>query len=282
MAAPAPKAPEAATVTCQASPASSSRPSQSTRHLQRLRGEPRADRAQAVCRAARAAASTTQPLRAAGAGRPALATFTNGRSWLIQPSSSSRRRVPRTASSQAADEVGGQPEPVGEVVRGARRHHGQRDARRACGRGRRRDAAVATRHHQPVGARPRRPARAPRCRSVSTLAPDASRRAAHSSGSLDPERSFATSATAVVARAGSPCVFPDAPARAMLLALMGAHAPRVRNPPAPRRGASAPRGRARRGGLARAAAAAAAPSCSPARRSSRACSRCSPIRSTPS
>ena len=57
-----------------------------------------------------------------------------------------------------------------------------------------------------------------------TLAQAASRRAAHASGSLDPDRSFATSATAVVARASSPCVFPDAPAFAMLLALMGAHA----------------------------------------------------------
>ena len=57
-----------------------------------------------------------------------------------------------------------------------------------------------------------------------TSAPDAFRHAAHRSGSLDPDLSFATSATIFVARAGFPCVFPDAPARAMLLALMGAQA----------------------------------------------------------
>ena len=134
--APAPKAPEAAIVTCQASPASSSTPSHSTRHGSGLRSAPAAA-LRPRRRAGRAAPSRTRACSAAGAGSPALATFTNGRSPFIQPSSSGRstRAVHREPARR--DEVVRELEPAREVVGGAGRR-----ARRA--EARRRPAAAAT------------------------------------------------------------------------------------------------------------------------------------------
>ncbi len=95
-----PKAPVLATVTCQASPAKTSSPSQMTRHRT-------GDAVTAARRAPTAYASGPSALlrplasRAATGARPALATLTNGRSSMR---ARSRRRVrsPSSASRQAS------------------------------------------------------------------------------------------------------------------------------------------------------------------------------------
>src|SRR3954469_13921405 len=222
MAAPAPNAPDAATVTCHASPASTSRPLQSRRQVIGFARMPASTAPSAY------ASGPSLPLRplarsAAGPRRPALATFTNGRSSFIQPSSIDRRWVPWTASRHAADIPSGSPSrraksfavPTGTIASGT-------PARPAA-------AAAAAIVPSPPAATSRS---APSSTASSswatsnalTSAPRARRRSAHRSALFDPDRSFATRAIVVRARVRSPGAFPDASVPAMLLDPMSARA----------------------------------------------------------
>ena len=258
---PAPKAPEAATVTCHASPASSSRPSQSTRQVSGFAVSPA--RMAPACVGQRAQQPLPGARRAARRGR---AGPRSPRSRTAAPGSASPvraraggcrarpactpRRAHRASPIRRAKSFA---VPAGITATGSRRLRLPRQRARCCRR----------RRPRPRAGRPTPPPRrARRCRSASPRRRTRSRHSAHSSGSLEPDRALATSATLVAVRADPACVFLDAPAPAMLLALMGAQARVFVTRKLPGQRAGAPRGRARRGGVARAPA-------TPARRAAR-------------
>ena len=142
--------------------------------------------------AARAPASTSDAFRAAGAGSPRLATFTNGRS-AIQPRSSGLRRSPRTATTQASSASSGRPSPRAKsfAVPAGTTPSGTpaRPAAAATGATLPSPPATTTRSAPDAAARSAWSS-SKRC----TSAPAARRYASTSSGSQDPEPGFATNA----------------------------------------------------------------------------------------
>ena len=170
---------------------------------ERLRGEPRAQRAQRRTPAGPAAASTTPPC--ARRERAARARHVHERPLLVDPA-----ELELTHAGAAHGQLAGGGQVRREARAGRRSRSRFRRAQRPAGcwpcPPLRRLRRCCRRRPPPRAGSgsTRSPGRAPRCRSARPRRRTPPGSAAHRSGSLDPDRSFATSATIVVARAGSP------------------------------------------------------------------------------